>query len=114
MWILEWYDSDNLGKDYHVEDIDDTMCPTAIRVIKHKEHLELLEQANKSEKEKTEHYKKAYNKEYEENKRLRNFIDAIRSQSDDWNQFCDCGIDEHYEDCMTMKIRKDEEKMEGN
>ena len=58
-----------------------------------------------------EHYKKAYNKEYEKSEKLLAFIESLESQSDDWDKLCDCPASEnpmnHEKDCMTIKIRKD-------
>lgn len=48
------------------------------------------------------------------------FFDALESQTDDWDYMCDCNVDErdfhedkygHDSECMTMKIRKDYQKL---
>ncbi len=55
-----------------------------------------------------EHYKQAYEKEYEKNKKLLRFIESLDSNTEDWESLCDCaGHENHEDDCMTMKIRKD-------
>ena len=34
MWILEWFDGENLGKGYQVKDFDGGEAPTPIRVVR--------------------------------------------------------------------------------
>ena len=66
--------------------------------------------------EKEEHYKGVYEKEYNYNKRLLGFIESLCSQTNDWDKLCDCPVadgneENHHKDCMTMKIRHDEENL---
>ena len=44
----------------------------------------------------------------------RNFVASVRSQSNDYDKFCDCGLIDgyHNDDCLTMSFRKDEEYLE--
>ena len=49
--------------------------------------------------------------------KLWNFIKALESYTEDWDDFCDCGVKQGYRngnhkpDCQTMKVRKDVEKL---
>lgn len=49
MWILEWYDDENLGKELYVLDIDDSICPMPIRVIEFEKHKKAIEQTQRDE-----------------------------------------------------------------
>lgn len=65
---------------------------------------------------------KEHNEQLEKiRKELNNFLDALESQTGDWDRLCDCTVSSevkesnwngyHDSNCMTVKIRKDVEKL---
>jgi len=56
--------------------------------------------------EKTMQKSKSY---YDEFKRAVAFISMLESHTDDWDELCDCGLDNdiHKKDCRTMNLRVD-------
>ena len=61
------------------------------------------------------HYEKAYDREYQQCKKLIAFIESLESTTNDWDDLCDCLASEqpvnHCDDCRTMNIRNDYHKL---
>lgn len=58
-----------------------------------------------------EYYKQQYNELHNKYKKLWQFIESLESSTQEWNDLCDCGFTIHQDECRTLNLRKDVEKL---
>lgn len=74
----------------------------------------LIKQIEQRALDKDEHWKNAYNKLHQQYSKCVKFLEALESNTDDFDDFCDCDETEsgrHDKDCRTSLLRLDFAKL---